>query len=68
MRPRRRMLRKLLAGARLSPEERAEQCAERCLEALCEAEHRPPGDFGEREEQVLEAERRRWATSVPPVR
>jgi hypothetical protein len=63
MRPRRRTLRELWAGARMTPEERADLCAERCLEALCEPEHVPAGDFGEHEQEALEAERRRWAAS-----
>jgi hypothetical protein len=60
--PRRhRTLRELLAELRLSPEERAEACAEECIEALhdpvrCAAVH-----LGEREQAELEAQRRRWA-------
>ena len=47
----------------MTPEERADLCAERCLEALCDPSASPAGDFGEREEEALEAERRRWAAS-----
>jgi len=64
MRPWRRRLSRLLAEARMTPEERADVCADRCLEALCDSERVPAGDFGEREEEALEAERRRWATST----
>jgi hypothetical protein len=54
----------------MTPEERADLCADRCLESLCDAgapvgSGMPAGDFGEREEEALEAERRRWATSPP---
>ena len=48
----------------MTPEERADLCADRCLEALCDSERVPAGDFGEREEEALEAERRRWAAST----
>ena len=63
MRSRRRSLRELLSEARMSPEERADQCAERCLEAVFD-EGAPPLRAWEREEEALEAERRRWTT--PP--
>jgi hypothetical protein len=64
MRPWRRTLSRLLAKSRMTPEERADLCAERCLETLCDSERVPAGDFGEREQEALEAERRRWATSA----
>jgi len=65
MPPRRRTLRELLAEARLSPEERRQACAERCLEALFEED--PPGMRAwEREEAAVEAERRRWTAPTPP--
>ena len=57
------MLSRLLAGVRMTPEERADLCTERCLESLCDSERVPAGDYGEREEEVLEAQRPRWATS-----
>jgi hypothetical protein len=68
MRPRHGGLRDLLAEARLSPEERAAVCGERCMEALFDAERAPAVLFGEREQAVLEAERRRWAMPLPPPR
>jgi hypothetical protein len=56
-----RTLRDLLTAWHLSPEERQDQCAERCLESLCDAEraHSLPL-LGEHEEAVIETERRRW--------
>jgi len=48
----------------MTPEERADVCTDRCLEALCDSERVPAGDFGEREEEALEAERRRWTASA----
>jgi hypothetical protein len=61
MRPRRRTLRELLAEARITPEERQDACAERCLEALFD-EGAPGVRSWEREEAAVEEERRRWAT------
>ena len=63
MRPGRRTLRELLTEARMSPEERAVLCAERCLEAVFD-EGAPPIRAWEREEEAVEAERRRW--TAPP--
>lgn len=58
-----RTLRELLAAVHLTPEERQEQCAERCLESLCDAERAHSlALLGEHEEAVIEAERRRWET------
>ena len=69
MRPRRRTLRERLAEARMTPEERAAACSERCMEALFDAERAPAVLLGEREQAALEAERRRWlAPPVPPAR
>jgi hypothetical protein len=67
MRPR-RTLRELLAEARMSPEERASICGDRCMEALFDAERAPAVLFGESEQAALEAERRRWAMPGPPPR
>ena len=66
MHRRRRTLRQLIADARLTPEERRAACAERCLEALFDAERAPAVVLGEREQAALEAERRRWSSSTPP--
>ena len=67
MRPRHRALSELLARLRLSPEERRDTRAEQCLEALFDPERCPAVQLGEREEAVLEAERRRWAQGPPVV-
>ena len=61
------LLRRLLAAIRISPEERRAECAERCLEVLCDAERAPAARLGEHEEAVIEAQRRRWETLHPPV-
>jgi hypothetical protein len=54
-------LRRLIAALRLSPQERDEcDCAERCLEALCDSERAGAVRMGEHEEAAIEAERRRW--------
>jgi hypothetical protein len=66
MRRRRRTLRERLVEARLSPEERAAARAERCMEALFDAERAPAVLYAEREQAALEAERRRWAHLGPP--
>jgi hypothetical protein len=58
-------LRAWLAELRMSPEERRETCADRCLEVLYDPERAPAAHLGEPEEAVLEAERRRWAGSAP---
>jgi hypothetical protein len=55
------MLRRLVAALRLSPIERDEaDCAERCLENLCDPERHGVARLGEHEEAAIEAERRRW--------
>ena len=61
------LLRRLAAAIRISPEERRADCAERCLEVLCDAERAPAARLGEHEEAVIEARRRRWETLHPPV-
>ncbi len=61
------MLRRLIAALRISPEERQADCAERCLEVLCDAERAPAARLGEHEEAAIEAERRRWEGRQPPV-
>jgi len=43
-------------------------CCEECLEALNDPERHHPHDLGEREEALLEAERRRWAGAEPRAR
>ncbi|MEA2252895.1 MAG: hypothetical protein QOG70_3137 [Solirubrobacteraceae bacterium] len=63
----RRSLRKLLAELRLAPEERQAACAERCMEALFDAERAPARDLGEHEEAAIEAERRRWDARQGPM-
>jgi hypothetical protein len=60
-------LKRMLAAIRVSPEERHAECAERCLELLCDPERAPAARLGEHEEAAIEAERRRWETSHPPV-
>jgi hypothetical protein len=45
----------------MTPEERRDACAERCLEILYDAERGPATQLGEPEDAVIEAERRRWA-------
>jgi hypothetical protein len=53
--------RRVIAALRVTPKERDEgDCAERCLEALCDAERAGTVRMGEHEEAVIEAERRRW--------
>jgi hypothetical protein len=58
---RRRALREWLRELRMTPEERRDACAERCLEILYDAERGPAAQLGEPEDAVIEAERRRWA-------
>ena len=60
------LLRRLMDAIRISPEERQADCAERCLEVLCDHERTTAG-LGEHEEAAIEAERRRWDTLHPPV-
>jgi hypothetical protein len=57
-------VRRLIAALRVSPQECDEaECAERCLEALCDAERAGAVRMGEHEEAAIEAERRRWVGS-----
>jgi hypothetical protein len=56
-----RPLREILRELRPAPEERVEHCLEALFDPeQCACAH--PGELGEREEAVLEAERRRWAS------
>jgi hypothetical protein len=58
--------RRVIAALRLTPEEREEpECAESCLEALCDPERARGVHLGEHEEAVIEAERRRWESARP---
>jgi hypothetical protein len=66
MRARHRTLRELFAELRLTPEERLETRAEHCIEALYDPARCPSVDLGEREQAVLEAERRRWSKPDAP--
>jgi hypothetical protein len=59
------LLSRLIAALRISPEERQAECAERCLEMLCDSERAPAG-LGEHEEAAIEAQRRRWEQGRPP--
>jgi hypothetical protein len=54
------VLRKLLDALRPTPDEG--ECAESCLETLCDPERAPAVGLGEHEEAAIEAERRRWET------
>jgi hypothetical protein len=65
MRPWPRRLRRLLTEARLSPDERRDACAERCLESLFD-ETGPGVRAWEREETAVEEQRRRWTAPRPP--
>ncbi len=60
MRRRRRTLRELVAGLRLTPDEIDDARVEHCVEALFDRERCECANLGEREEAALEAERRRW--------
>jgi len=60
------LLRRLIAAIRIPPEERQADCAERCLELLCDSERASAARLGEHEEAVIEASRRRWE-HTPPV-
>jgi hypothetical protein len=51
-------LRRLMAALRPAPDEG--ECAESCLEALCDPERARALGLGEHEEAAIEAERRRW--------
>jgi hypothetical protein len=61
------LLQRLIAAIRIPPEERRAECAERCLEVLCDPERAPAARLGEHEEAAIEAERRRWEHAPPPV-
>ena len=61
------LLKRLVAAIRISPEERQADCAERCLELLCDSERAPGAHLGEPEEAAIEAARRRWDTQHPPA-
>ena len=54
------LLRRLRDALRVTPEEG--ECAESCLEALCDPERAQTVGLGEHEEAAIEAERRRWET------
>ena len=55
------MWRRLIDALRTTPEEREQaECAEHCLEVLCDSERAPAARLGEHEEWAIEAERRRW--------
>lgn len=58
-------LRELIAAVRVTPEERHAECAERCMELLCDSERAPAVRLGEHEEAAIEAERRRWEHEGP---
>jgi hypothetical protein len=51
-------LRRLMAALRATPDEG--ECAESCLEAMCDPERARALGLGEHEEAAIEAERRRW--------
>ena len=53
-----RSLRRLVDALRATPDEG--ECAESCLEALCDHERAGAVGLGEHEEAAIEAERRRW--------
>jgi hypothetical protein len=61
------LLRRLMDAIRISPEERQDGCAERCLEVLCDPERASAARLGEHEEAAIEAARRRWEGGPPPV-
>ena len=61
------LLTRLIAALRISPEERRAECAERCLELLCDAERASAARLGEPEEAAIEAARRRWEGCTAPV-
>ncbi len=58
---------RVIAAIRVSPEERHAECAERCLELLCDPERAPAARLGEHEQAAIEAERRRWEGFHPPA-
>ena len=53
-----RSLRRLIDALRPTPDEG--DCAERCLEVLCDPERASATRSGEHEEAAIEAARRRW--------
>jgi hypothetical protein len=60
------LARRIIAALRVSPQERDEaECAQRCLEALCDSERAGTLRLGEHEEAAIEAERRRWDNARP---
>ena len=61
------LLRRIMDAIRISPEERQAECAERCLEVLCDPERASAARLGEHEEAAIEAARRRWEGRSPPV-
>jgi hypothetical protein len=61
------LLRRLMDAIRISPEERHAECAERCLEVLCDHERASSVRMAEHEEAAIEAVRRRWEGGPPPV-
>jgi hypothetical protein len=61
------LLRRLMDAIRISPEERRAECAERCLEVLCDPERASAARLGEHEEAAIEAARRRWEGRPPPA-
>ena len=61
------LLRRIMDAIRISPEERQAECAERCLEVLCDPERASAARLGEHEEAAIEAARRRWEGGPPPV-
>jgi hypothetical protein len=61
------LLKRLVAAIRISPEERHAECAERCLELLCDPERAPATRLGEHEEAAIEASRRRLEHVPPPA-
>jgi hypothetical protein len=64
---RRGRLRRWLAELHIPPEERRADCAERCMEALYDAERVHTARLAESEQAAIEAERRRWATMNEPA-
>jgi hypothetical protein len=62
-----RSLDRWLAKLRVPPEGAEPECAESCLEALCDAERVHAKSLGEHEEAIIEAERRRWESGTEPA-
>jgi hypothetical protein len=62
------MWRRIIDALRTTPEEREQaECAEHCLEVLCDPERASAVRLGEHEEAAIEAARRRWESHSPPV-